>query len=166
MASRCYPLIERFVDIEERRPRTPREIERWARVHWKTKVELFIPPPPGADKTQAYNYHLATRNFFAWVFRRSIVGQHLGSSLAGLLHSMHEFRSEVKDNIKDLVDYLDEEGYIRVANRPEHALALLYLAETFQFNDMYIRAFSHCVGMSERLYAASEYHVSYSRIAT
>jgi hypothetical protein len=104
-----------------------------------------------SDKTQAFNYHLATRNFFAWVFRRSMVGCSLGSAIIGLLHSMHEFRSGVNDNVADMMDYFDEEGYLDMANQPNHALAMLHLAEFFQMRELYIRAFAHCVGMSEYL---------------
>lgn len=112
-----------------------------------------------ADKTQAFHYHLATRNFFAWIFRRSMVGEHLGSSLVCLLHSMHEFRSGRDENVEDLMDYLDEEGYLDLADQPEHALAMLHLAEFFHLKDLYIRAFAHCVGMSDRLFLSTEYQV-------
>ncbi|KAI3577373.1 hypothetical protein IWW34DRAFT_807581 [Fusarium oxysporum f. sp. albedinis] len=81
-----------------------------------------------------------------------MVGYSLGGALIGLLHSMHEFRSGVDDNVSDMMEYFDEEGYLDMANQPNHALAILQLAECFQMKELYIRAFAHCVGMSENLF--------------
>lgn len=120
-------------------------------------IELYIPPPPEADKEQAFHYHIATRNFLAFVYRRSLVGESLGDALVGLLHSMHEFRSRGEDNVEDMMDYLDEEGYLDLAEHPDHALACLYWAEFFQLRDTYIRAFAHCAGMSDILFSSGEY---------
>ncbi|EGU78576.1 hypothetical protein FOXB_10896 [Fusarium oxysporum f. sp. conglutinans Fo5176] len=81
-----------------------------------------------------------------------MVGYSLGGALIGLLHSMHEFRSGVDDNVSDMMEYFNEEGYLDMANQPNHALAILQLAECFQMKELYIRAFAHCVGMSENLF--------------
>lgn len=126
-------------------------------------MELYIPPPPAADKNQAFRYHLATRNFFAWVFRRSMVGEHLGGALIGLLNSMHEFRSGVEDNLVEMMDYLDEEGYLDLTHQANHALALLNFAEAFEIQDTYVRAFAHSVGMNDWLYTSNEYEVRNER---
>ncbi|CVK88329.1 uncharacterized protein FMAN_04972 [Fusarium mangiferae] len=152
LEAQCYPLIQRFLVWEGVQTPNLRELMRWSKKNTTRKIELYIPPPPTTDKTQAFNYHLATRNFFAWVFRRSMVGYSLGNALIGLLHSMHEFRSGVDDNVSDMMEYFDEEGYLDMANQPNHALAILQLAECFQMKELYIRAFAHCVGMSEYLF--------------
>lgn len=158
LENKCFPLIERFLSTPDQRPKTPKELEQWSRRNSKP-IELYIPPPATANKNQAFAYHIATRNFFAWVFRRSVVGESLGRSLVGLLHSMHEFRSETVDNVVDLMEYIDEEGYNQIANQPNHALAMLALAETFRMKELYIHAFSHCVGMGDRIKFSSEYEV-------
>lgn len=150
IAARCQPMIERFVD------RTVSEEEAYENGH----VDLYIPAPFTATRSEALQYHISTRNFFAWVFRRSVVGDQLGTSLIGLLSTMKEWREDAADNLKDLLDYLDEEGYLDVRNQPAHALAILHLAEALQLKDLYVEAFAHCVGMSERLYKHSEYSVS------
>ncbi len=137
----------------------PADFDNWSRANLIGKVDLYIPSPPGSDKSQALQYHLATRNFFAWVFRRSMVGEHLGNALAALMNSMHEFRSPDVDNIEELVSYLDEEGYLDMRGQPNHSLGILQLAEVFQLRDLYIDAFAHCTGMSDRLYVSSEYQV-------
>ncbi|KLU90222.1 hypothetical protein MAPG_09186 [Magnaporthiopsis poae ATCC 64411] len=126
---------------------------------WAGRVDLYIPAPPLSDRRQALAYHLATRNFFAWAMGRSMVGEHLGRALATLLESMHEFREAGADNVKDLIAYMDEEGYLDFNGLPGNALAVLYLAENFRMRDLYIDSFVHCVGMSEILYRCPEYHV-------
>lgn len=126
------------------------------------RVDLFIPPPPMSDRRQALDFHLAVRNFFAWLCRRSVVGEHLGSALVGLMGSMIEFRSPGVNNTEDILSYLDEEGYLNMANQPIHALAMLRLAESFQIRQLYINAFAHCAGMADCLYMLPEYQVSSS----
>lgn len=150
LAAQGQPLIERFVD------RAVSEEEAYQ----NGRVDLYIPAPAAASRSETAQYHLAIRNFFAWVFRRSMVGRHLGNALIGLANAMDEFRELDADNTGDLLAYLDEEGYLDMRNQPEHALAILHLAEAFQMREMYIDAFAHCVGMSEHLYKHNEYSVS------
>lgn len=155
--AKCYPLIERFIVWEDTPTPTRPELAQWTPRNASQRIELYIPAPSDYDRSQAYQYHVATRNFFAWVFRRSMVGESLGSAVVALLHSMHQFRSDVDDNVADMMEYFDEEGYLDMANQPNHALAMLYLAELFQMSELYTKAFVHCVGMSEQLVSSTEY---------
>lgn len=111
------------------------------------------------ERGQAFLYHTATRNFFAWMFGKSLVGTHLGGALVGLLNSMNEFRSEGEDNVQAIMDYMDEEGYADMRNQPDHALAILSFAEHFHFKDLWIDAFAHCVGMHEILICSPGFEV-------
>ncbi|KAI8245868.1 hypothetical protein K4K57_000580 [Colletotrichum sp. SAR 10_99] len=166
LSAKCHPFVRKFMSRDM--PESPgsfhdpyEDLDRWNALNPHERIELYIPAPPMADKEQAFAYHLATRNFFAWIFRRSVVGEHLGSALIGLMNSMTEFRSNGEDHMMDLHSYLDEEGYLDLKGHAHHALAILHLAEFFQVRDMYIDAFSHCVGMSEELFCSPEYqHIS------
>ncbi|UNI13882.1 hypothetical protein JDV02_000578 [Purpureocillium takamizusanense] len=157
LAKKCYPFIQRFLVTDGRRPQSPDEIMRWYRLNPRRMVELYVPPPPTGDKQQALQYHIAMRNLLAWVLGRSVVGESLGAALVGLLHSMHEFRSAGEDNVGDLLAYMGEEGYLALANQPDYALAMLYLAEAFQLRTLYLRAFAHCVGMKQSLSSSTEF---------
>ncbi|KAJ4418766.1 hypothetical protein N0V82_005331 [Gnomoniopsis sp. IMI 355080] len=150
LSAQCLPLIERFVD------RAVSEEEAYQ----NGRVDLYIPAPAAASRSEAAQYHLIIRNFFAWVARRSVVGRHLGNALIGLTNAMEEFREPDADNVHDLFAYLDEEGYLDMRNQPEHALAILHLSEVFEIRELYIDAFAHCVGMSEHLYKHHEYSPS------
>ncbi|KAI0146066.1 hypothetical protein F4776DRAFT_391912 [Hypoxylon sp. NC0597] len=152
----CYPFVDRFMGRNQTTSTTQAQDDHTDPAR-RSRIELFIPAPPRSDKLQSYKYHLATRNFIAYVYRRSMVGENLGGSLITLMHSMHEFRSEDVDNVQDLMSYLDEEGYLNFKSNPTHALAILHLAEVFQLRDLYINAFAHCCGMSDQLPASSEY---------
>lgn len=165
LSNRCFPLIERFLVCNPgerglRPPRTPNEIQKWYRANPKGIVELYIPAPQNADKKQVRQHQLSTRNFFAWILRRSLVGETLGGAIIELLNSMHEYRSPGKvNNTADILEYLDEEGYLCLAGQPDHALAVLHVAETFRWRDLYLQALAHCVGIRERLSHGAEFQV-------
>lgn len=107
------------------------------------------------------DFNLAMRNLFAWMCRRSIVGEHLGSALITLADSMREFRTPGVDNVADVMSYLEHQGYLDMANQPIHALAMVHLAEYYKLRDLYINAFAHCAGMSDCLYVLPEYQVRF-----
>ncbi|KAG9247213.1 hypothetical protein BJ878DRAFT_209134 [Calycina marina] len=113
--------------------------------------DLYIPAPKFAERGQAFLYHTATRNFFAWLFGKSLVGAHLGGAIVDLLNTMNEFRSVALDNITATMDYLENQGYTDMRDSPDHALAVLFFAEQFQFRNLWINAFAHCTGMHQRL---------------
>ncbi|KAI9841360.1 MAG: hypothetical protein M1837_000743 [Sclerophora amabilis] len=119
--------------------------------------ELFIPAPPHCTKEESFQYHLTTRNFFAWMFCKPIVGAHLGKALVSLLDRMAHFRAAEEDNVADLLDYLDEEAYADFRECPDHALAVLHLAEELEQRELWIDAFCHCVGMHDRLVSSTEF---------
>lgn len=160
LEAKCHPVITKFLGRDSPTAHHGRgHVDFLELANSDSKIELYIPPPPKANKEDSLRYHIATRNFFAWVFRRSIVGEHLGLALIGLLNSMAEFRSPGEENLNDLLGYMDEEGYLDFRNQPIHALALLHFAESLKLKDLYVDAFTHCVGMSEQLFAIPEYQV-------
>lgn len=120
-------------------------------------VQLYISAPPQANTQQAFLFHVATRNFFAWLLGRPLVGKNLGSAMIGLLNTMMDFRCHSRDNVSDLLFYLNRLGYLDMRNQPHFALAILHLAEFFHLRDLYIDAFSHCTGMCDRLFLSPEY---------
>ena len=167
LAAGCQPLLSKYMyqQIPQILVPTPKHADAdflWAPANLIGKVDLYIAPPLAADVEQAFRCRLAVRNFFAWVYRRSMVGEYLGSALIGLMDSMTEFRGRDVDVVQDILSYIDEEGYLNMTNQPVHALAILRLAEHFRLRDLYVDAFAHCTGMGERLYPHPEYQVSCS----
>ncbi|KAH6720076.1 hypothetical protein BKA61DRAFT_470674 [Leptodontidium sp. MPI-SDFR-AT-0119] len=156
LQTNCRPLLDRFLAASPGgSPSSQGSSNDSYFSQSRDKVyELYIPAPPNVDRGEAFLYHTATRNFFAWIFGKSLVGVHLGGALVGLLNSMNEFRSTSEDNVQGIIDYMDEEGYADMRNAPDHALAILYFAEHFRFRDLWIDAFAHCTGMNEKLIAS------------
>lgn len=157
LATDCQPLLQRFLSPAEYKSLFPKT---GSEANWEfaraVNFELYIPAPA----VPAFLYHIATRNFFAWVFGKSLVGSHLGGALVGLLNSMNEFRSPGEDNVSLMLDYMNEEGYSDMRNCPDHALAVLFFAEHFHFKDLWTDAFAHCVGMNEKLIVSAGFEVS------
>ncbi|KAI5928461.1 hypothetical protein F4810DRAFT_717053 [Camillea tinctor] len=155
-----HPLIDKFMAQNIVKPDHHTQYDSPVSCHTQrqSRIELYIPAPPHSDKRQSYNYHLATRNLIAFALRRSMVGETLGLALTTLMRSMYEFRTKDVNNVQDMINYLDEEGYLYLKNQPAHALALLHLGETFQLKELYVEALAHCCGMSDWLFVSSGYH--------
>ncbi|MCJ1243104.1 hypothetical protein MMC30_000301 [Trapelia coarctata] len=121
------------------------------------KYELYIPAPPHLNREEALEYHLTTRNFFAWMFEKPLVGHNLGESLVCLQERMKEFRPDPEENQDDLLAYIDVMGYTDFRDCPDHALAVLHFAEKFEYRDLWTDAFVHCAGMNNQLVASTEF---------
>ncbi|OIW33179.1 hypothetical protein CONLIGDRAFT_568648 [Coniochaeta ligniaria NRRL 30616] len=158
LTARCHPLLNRYLlrNVAESARHTSAH-DLWNGSDIVGRVDLYITPPPRADKKHMLDFYLAIRNLFAWIYRRSMVGEHLGGTLITLMDSMREFRSPGVDNVADVMSYLEEEGYLDMANQPIHALAMVHLAEYYKLRELYINAFAHCAGMGDGLYALPEY---------
>ncbi|KAI0405383.1 hypothetical protein F4802DRAFT_181229 [Xylaria palmicola] len=159
----CQPLIDEFKPRANLKPNELDQVNSTSATSYHenitNQIELFIPAPSESDKRQSYTYHLATRNLFAFIFHRPVVGECLGSTLITLVHNLHQFRTSDADNIQDLMSYMNEMGYSDVSGHPTHALAMLHLAEAFRLRDLYIDAFAHCCGMFDQLVLLSEYQL-------
>ncbi|CAG8983502.1 hypothetical protein HYALB_00004303 [Hymenoscyphus albidus] len=157
VAAKAQPLLERCL-IESVEEATGSNEDINNKVSW---LDLYITTPSNIERGQIFLHHTSTRNFFAWVFRRSLVGIHLGGALVGLLNTMNEFRSAGEDNFQALFNYMEEEGYLDMRNSPDHALGILFFAEHFRLEQTWLDAFVHCVGMYESLPTSAGFeHIS------
>lgn len=126
-----------------------------------SRAELYLPSPDLAGKEEAANWHLTTRNFFAWVTERPLYGRQLGHTLSELFARMRLWRTPAADCVEDLLVYADQMGYSAIQNCPDHALAMLDFAETNQLRNVWIDAFAHCVGMTNSLRESPEFEVCF-----
>jgi hypothetical protein len=127
------------------------------------KHELYIPAPAGLSRDDALNYHLTTRNFFAWMFDKPLVGVRLGESLIDIHERMMVYRPDPEQNLDDMLAYIDSQGYSDFRDCPDHALGVLNFAEKFQIAELWTDAFAHCVGMNEQLISSQEFAVSFAK---
>ncbi|GAB7364769.1 hypothetical protein MBLNU230_g5567t1 [Neophaeotheca triangularis] len=117
--------------------------------------ELYIPAPADLTREQAFSYHLTTRNYFALLTSKALVGETIGDALIRLLERLKAWHQT--SPITALHDYCERLGYSDYANEPSYALAALRLAEHIQHQPLWTEAFAHSVGMHDRLDLSPEY---------
>ncbi|KAF2501266.1 hypothetical protein BU16DRAFT_522255 [Lophium mytilinum] len=128
-----------------------------SRIPTKGSCDLYIPAPDESSREASFQWHLTTRNFFAFVLSKPLVGTHLGKTLVDLQERMHLFRSGQINNHEDFLVYIDDMGYRNFVDTPDYALSMLYYAEHYQLRDLWVDAFAHCVGMNDRLCLSPEF---------
>lgn len=120
-------------------------------------VNLYIPVPEGIARQDSFKWHVTTRNFFAFLLGKPLVGYHMGQTFVDLQERLHLFRSGLIDNHQDFLQYAEDQGYHDFAECTDYALACLFYAETYKLRQAWIDAFAHCVGMNESLSLSPEY---------
>jgi len=124
------------------------------------KYELYIPAPTDLSREEAFRYHLTTRNFFAWMFDKPVVGDYLGGALIALYERMNEFRPNEEQNEDDILAFIDSQGYTDFRDCCDHALGVLQFAEELELTELWTDAFVHCAGMWGTLDKSAEFAVS------
>ncbi|GAB7343950.1 hypothetical protein MBLNU457_1896t2 [Dothideomycetes sp. NU457] len=119
--------------------------------------DMFIPAPDESTRSDAFHWHITTRNLFAWMMNKPIVGASLGKAFIDLQERMLLLRPATTNNVGDCLAYAENMGYLEFAHSPDYALAFLRFAEQYQIRDLWIDAFCHCVGMNDSLCLSSEY---------
>jgi len=120
---------------------------------------LYIAAPTRLNPVDAFRFHLTTRNLFACMLGKPIVGMQLNQALMDLLERMNELNPSVNDNLSVVLTYMDHVGYLDLRDCPDHALAALIFAERFELERLWIDAFVHCAGMNDRLIESAEFEV-------
>lgn len=123
--------------------------------------DLYLPAPTDKAKREIFRYHLVSRNIFAWMYSKPVVGTHLGQSLIALLERLNSYRSNEEVNMRDVMRYMKNMGYLDFQECSDHALALLQFAEHFQMADLWADAFAHCIGMEGFIRRSTEFQVHY-----
>ena len=93
------------------------------------------------------------------MFEKPLVGRRLGAALTALHERMNEYRPNSEENEDDFLAYVDGQDYTDFRECPDHALAVLQVAETFEYRELWTDAFVHCVGMNNRLVLSAEFPV-------
>lgn len=137
------------------------------------------------DREQTHKYHLTTRNVFAVLFGRALVGVTLGEALVDLVRRLDVYIPPTVQGNSPLVEsstmakkrknrLLDTEGkggnvgrvleyflnreFDDLRNCPEVAAGVLVFAEKFQLCELWREAFCHCVGMLNLMEGGKGYH--------
>lgn len=137
------------------------------------KYILYFPAPVG-NKEQTHKYHITTRNVFALLFGKALVGVTLGETLVDLVNRLDAYipptmqpnfllpesstmakkrKNRALDiegtggNVGRVLEYLLNREFDDLRNCPDVAAGILVFAEKFQLSELWREAFCHCVGM-------------------
>ncbi|KAL6150855.1 hypothetical protein ACJQWK_10788 [Exserohilum turcicum] len=158
MISQCDAQLDsapRFVPQLKRRSSSLVNISQQPRT-----VQLFIPAPADVSVQASFQWHITTRNFFAFLLGKSLVGEHMGQAFVDLQERLSLFRPDHPNNIQDFLSYAEDQGYRDLVECTDYALASLFYAEHYKLKDVWIDAFAHCVGMNESLHLSPEYSLT------
>ncbi|KAG9202084.1 hypothetical protein G6514_004752 [Epicoccum nigrum] len=123
-------------------------------------VNLYIPAPEHTSRHDSFRWHVTTRNFFAFLLSKPLVGYNMGEAFVDVQERIKLFRSGHLDNQQDFLQYAEDQGYRDFAECTDYALASLYYAEVYKLRSAWIDAFAHCVGMNESLSLSPEYTIT------
>lgn len=107
VAAKCPSLFETLTTIEESPSTKGHSRSRWK----KYSYTLCLEASDLHNIEEAQLYHVTTRNFFAWVMRKPIVGPDPTSALLALKLRMDLWRAPTVDNLSDLHSYAKTQGY-------------------------------------------------------
>jgi hypothetical protein len=159
MLDSCYAYAQVSTELSSS-SQDPRRLHSFEIAHRDSApVELYIPAPEFASREESFDWHITTRNFFAYVLGQPLVGCQMGQAFVALLERMKMFRSQHVDNHRDFLEYADNQGYRDLVECTDYALASLYYAERYKSREVWIDAFTHCVGMGDSIVLSPEYAV-------
>ena len=115
--------------------------------------EIYFPAPLNQSKTDTVRHHLTTRNVFALLMDKSLVGLNLFQALADLHERLEMYMPPESDNTSMIIDYIVSKGLDDVRNDPASAAGLLAWSEmpNVRWREGWREAFVHCAGMYSRL---------------
>ncbi len=121
--------------------------------------ELFFPAPLDASTVENLRHHLTTRNVFALLFGKSLVGLNLYQSLLDLHERLQMYMPPESDNASLIIDHIVSHGVDDVRNEPASAAGLLAWSEgpAVRWHEGWREAFVHCTGMYSRLRHVPEF---------
>ena len=117
------------------------------------RYEIHFPPPDDGTKTTVLRHHITTRNFFALLVKKPLVGLTLYQALVDLHQRLQLYLPREVNCTQLLVTYLSELHLHKVSNDPAAAAGLLAWSEDAEvrWRDGWREGFVHCCGMYSRL---------------
>jgi hypothetical protein len=120
---------------------------------------LYFPAPPRMSRAATIRYHLTTRNVFAMLLNKALVGLDFAQALKDLQKRLQEYMSPEVNCAKLMVRYMVARQLHNVSNSPAMAAGLLSWCEepSVRWQEGWREAFVHCCGMYPRLSASLEW---------
>ncbi len=132
------------------------------------QYKLYIDSRSGGSKFDVLRYHVTTRNFFAFLLRRPLVGFTFYQALVDLHKRLEEYLSPNLDCAVALQSYLVMMGLVNVSNEPRAAAGLLAWSEDVRWNDGWREAYVYlpCCYLSFTLQSSPSRIAHQARVPT
>lgn len=130
------------------------------------RYEIHFPAPDGASRTEVLRHHITTRNFFALLLNKSLVGLTLYQALIDVHERLLIFMPRDLNCTVFIMEYLTRNRLNNTSNDPAAAAGLLAYSEDeeVQWSEGWREGFVHCSGMYTKLRQLPEFrdisHVS------
>lgn len=111
--------------------------------------EIHFPAPDNASRSDLLRHHITTRNLFAFLLDRPLIGLTYYQALTDLHERLLLYMSPEVDCTRLLIQYLTKNDLHNVSNDPAAAAGLLAWSENEErrWREGWREAFVHCVGM-------------------
>ena len=121
--------------------------------------ELFFPAPLDVTTMENLRHHLTTRNVFALIFRKALVGFNIFQMLLDLHERLQLYMLPDSDNASVIINHIVSHHLDDVRAEPTSAAGLLAWCETssVRWYEGWREAFVHCSGMYDQLKSTSEF---------
>ena len=107
------------------------------------QYKLYMDTRSGGSKVDVLRHHVTTRNFFAFLLRKPLVGFTFYQALVDLHDRLEEYLSPDSDSAIALQSYLVLMGLVNVSNEPRAAAGLLAWSEDVSWNNGWREAYVH-----------------------
>ena len=117
------------------------------------RYEVHFPAPDGASRSETLRHHITTRNFFALLLNKPLIGLTFFQALIDLHERLLLLMPRDSKCTKIMVDYLMRNHLHNICNDPTAAAGLLAYSEDdeVQWLEGWREGFVHCSGMYTRL---------------
>ena len=99
------------------------------------QFKVYMDAQSGRAKIDVLRYHVTTRNFFAFLIRKPLVGFTFYQALIDLYERLEGYLAPSVDCAVALQSYLVLSGLVNVSNEPRAAAGLLAWSEDVRWND-------------------------------
>ena len=99
------------------------------------QYKLYMDARSGGSKVDVLRYHITTRNLFAFLLRKPLIGFTYYQALVDLHERLDEYLPAGVDSAVTLQSYLVIIGLVNVSNEPRAAAGLLAWSEDVRWNN-------------------------------
>ncbi|KAG8533817.1 uncharacterized protein KY384_001558 [Bacidia gigantensis] len=118
--------------------------------------DIYFPAPLEASRLDILRYHLTTRNVFALLLNKPLVGLTFYQALVDLQERLEDL-APTSPSAETIINYLIRNRFHNVSNEPSAAVGLLGWSEDNLWLEGWREGYVHCTGMYSKLRPMPEF---------